>query len=565
MEVTKREQYESRLAALRQERATWEPAWRDITEQLVPYRAIWTAQDRGRGDKKESKIINNTPVRALGTLSAGMMAGVTSPARQWFSLTTVDEDLAEVDGVRDYLDQCQKRIAAKLQESNWYSSLANGTYLDLGSIGTSAMFEEEGAPGQVHFRPLPIGEYFLDIDHEGVVDTCFRELSMTVRQLVQKFGRDACSMQVRQAYDKGDYGVAFVVYHAIRPNDEYKQGRIGAPGMRFSSCWWESGSDKSQPFLREGGYEEFPVLAPRWFVRPGDVYGRGPGWEVRGDCRALQHKEKRLLSMLDKTVDPPMRASGNIKRASLLPGDVTHVPRGEQGTYEPAMMINPAAMQALEHHIARDEQRIKEAMYVHLWQSLVDDERNQRPTATEVEAKRQEVMLMLGPLLENLNNGLLEPAVERTFNILDRADMLPMPPEELHGQQIKIKFISIMHQMQQATGLVGLRTLVQETANLGAVRPDALDKLDVDKIVDELGRITGVRPDAILSKDEVDAVRHARAKQEEAKQNGEAMLAATQGIKNVSGADPAQLSDLAGALSPAAAAQAGALAPASAA
>jgi hypothetical protein len=561
MARSRREQLEQRLQTLKTERASWEPAWREITEQMVPYRAIWDSEhQRNRGDKKESKIINNTPVRALDTLAAGMMAGVTSPARQWFSLTTSDRELAEVQSVRVYLDRVQEVIESTLAKSNWYSSLSNGTYLDLGSIGTSAMFEEEGEPGEIKFTPLVIGQYYLDHNSDSIIDTCFREIHMTTRQMVQKFGLDKVSASVRDAHTQGNLNNSFRVVHAIFPNEEFQHGKIGVQGMRWASVWWESADDRHS-FLRESGYDDFPILAPRWFVRPGDVYGRGPGWEIRGDCRSLQHKESRLLRMLDKLVDPPMRASANIKRASLLPGDVTHVPSDGTGTYEPVMdtAALARALSTMEVHIGRDERRIQEAMFVHLWQTLVNDQRKQRPTATEVEATRQEVMLMLGPLLENLDNDLLEPAIIRTFNILDKNDMLPLPPPEIQGTAVKVKFISIMHQMQQATGLAGIRTLIDETNQIASMRPDALDKLNVDVMVDELGRISGVRPDAVLSEDEVNEVRQARAEQEQQMQQMEQMQQGAGAVKDLSQADPQKLSEIADAISPVAAAQGGAL------
>jgi hypothetical protein len=560
--LTKREKYESMLTQLKNERRKYETAWRDITEQLLPDQSTWeVTQQRNRGEIRDSQILNSKPIRSVKTLSAGMMAGVTSPARDWFGLTTADPELAEYDSVRTYLDDCKRLIAASLQSSNWYRSLGGGVYPSMCVIGTAAMFQEESqsVPGGLHFRAMPIGEYYLDIDHEGRVDTCFRELYWTSRQMVHKFGRNACSEAVRWAYDHGNYQQGFVVVHAVTPNEDHEPGYVGSRGMQWSSCWWERSDTRANGFLREGGYEEFPVLAPRWSALPSDAYGRGPGWDARGDCKMLQHHEDALLKLLDKTVDPPMLARGNVKGASLRPGDITQVESTEHGRFEPAYTPDPRALAELKDHIARVENRISECMFAHLWNMLIEDDRNQRPTATEVEAKRKEVMLQLGPLLENLNNELLEPAIERAFAQLQRMDVLPMPPPELEGTDIKIEFISIMHQMQQATGLVSIRTLMQEVQQIAAIRPDVIDKINADAVVDELARITGVRPKTILSQDEVTALRQQRAEQESLREEGQAMLAATQGVKNLSASDPTKLSELVGSLPPAVAAQGGAL------
>ena len=183
---------------------------------------------------------------------------------------------------------------------------------------------------------------------------------------------------------------------------------------------------------------------------------------------------------------------------------------------------------------------------------MIADERNQRPTATEVEARRQEVMLMLGPLLENLNGGLLEPAIERAFNVLDRAGRLPPAPDELAGTEVSVEFVSVMHQMQQATGLLGINTLLQNVGMMAQLKPDVLDKLNTDALMDEIGRITGVRPDAINDQDTVDQARQARAQQEMAAQMAEQAEPITKSVKNLSEVDDGGLRQLAQSLAPAA-------------
>lgn len=546
----------ARHSALKAARQSWETTWRDIHEQMLPYRATWDVMQRNDGRRLESHIINSTPTQALGTLAAGMMAGVTSPSRQWFSLQVEDEERNRHPDVKRWLDDCYRIIAAILQGANWYTSLADGGYLDLGSIGTAAIFCEEHATKHAYFQALPTGQYCLDVDRLGNIDTCFREIPYSTRQMVQEFGIDRVSRNVREAYERGELDATHRVIHAIYPNDDYERGKLGPRGKRWASCWFDPAEDQER-LLREGGYEEFPIMAPRWSVRPGDVYGRGPGWTVRGDCHTLQLRERQLAKMGDKSHEPPMKASGNIKRASVIPGAFNHVGKGDSaGMLEPLFEINPAAMASLLEHIKRDEDRIHHGLYAHLWTAILNDQRSQRATATEIEAQRDEIASILGPLLERLDGDLLDPAITRVVGIATRRGLLPRAPDVLQGQQVQIKFISVLHLMQQRTKIIGIRTLLQEVAGLSSLRPDAADKLNVDRIVDEIADVTGVPPDAVLSTEEVDEVRQARAQQEQAKQAGESLLQATQGAKNLGGIDPQNLADVAGALAPAAAAHA---------
>lgn len=547
-----------RAVELKAIRQPWEKTWWDIFEHMAPYRPIKWLNDGDRGQRKDFKILNNTPLNALDVGVAGLMAGITSPVREWHRETLEDQELAEFRPVKIWLDRLQRGISAALARSNWYSVLTNDAYPDIYTIGTAALFEEEDvATGRLVFMGMRPGEFWLDVDFFGAVDTCYREKRFTIRQLIQKFGLDNVSEQVRTAWYRGDSATRKTVAHMVMPNEEFEKDSLGYRGKKWVSCWWEESDDRKDSLLRKSGYATFPVLAPRWTSYSGEVYGRGPGWKALGDCKELQHYENKNHKMVDKMVDPPMKGFG-ISRASLLPGDVTQMTSGS-GMYEPAMKIDPNAITASAEKISAAENRIDRAFYVDLWRSILDDTRD-RKTATEVQAIQQERMVMLGPLLENLNVSLLEPAIIRSFNILiNNPGALPEPPDELKGQTIKISFISIMHQMQQALGLTGVRTFVDEVGRLIQINADVADKIDTDVAVDEIGSITGVRPDMIVPTDEANEQRKIRAEAEQAQQTGEAMVQAVGAMKDAGDTDGANIQDLAARLAPVAAAQGGAL------
>jgi len=558
MEMGLKDRLMARAIELKAIRQPWEAQWWDIFEQMAPYRPKKWLDDGDRGQRKDSKILNNAPLNALDVGVAGLQAGITSPVREWHRETLEDQNLAEHRPVKIWLDQLQRGISSALAQSNWYSALTNDTYPDIYTIGTAALFEEEDvSTGKLVFMGMRPGEYWLDINHFNMVDTCYREKLFTVRQMVQKFGYDSCSLQVRTAWDRGDYASKRPVSHMVLPNDEYEAEALGYRGKLWMSCWWDGEDSSKDDFLRKSGYGRFPVLAPRWTSYSGEVYGRGPGWKALGDCRELQHYENRNHKMVDKIVDPPMRAHG-ISRASLLPGDVTQGTSGSM-VYEQAMKIDPQAIAASREKIEAAERRIDRAFYVDLWRSILDDTRD-RKTATEVQAIQQERMVMLGPLLENLNVSLLEPAIARSFHILiNNPGALPEPPPELQGQEVKIRFISIMHQMQQALGLTGVRTFVDEIGRIQQLNPEAADKFNADVTVDEIARITGVRPDMVVPTEEANKQRAERAKMAQAQQTGDAMVQAAGAMKDVGQTDGANIQDLASRLAPAAAAQGGAL------
>lgn len=327
------------------------------------------------------------------------------------------------------------------------------------------------------------------------------------------------------------------VIHIMEPNEDYVPGKIGHEGMGWRSCWLEAGGTEDK-LLREGGYEEQPFVAPRWKTTGEDVYGSSPAMEALGDIRALQLLEKRAQQAFDKVVNPPMRAPASLQnfQTSLVPGDVTYTPdSGGNMKFEPAMEISPAALQAFELKIERHERRIEAAFYADVWKTITAQ--NGQMTATEVVARQQEQMLMLGPVMETLSDELLDLVISRTFQVAFRRGLIPEAPEELQGQDLKVEYTSIMASAQKMLGTQGVERLTGFVANLAQFVPAILDKVDFDQTVDEMSTMLLVPP-SIVRSDDVVAQRRAQQQQQQAQQQLAAQAPQMAGaVRDLAGAD----------------------------
>lgn len=142
----------------------------------------------------------------------------------------------------------------------------------------------------VRAYPLSAGEYWLAASERGNVNTLYRAIGMTSFQLVERFGREAVSTQVRERYDRGEWDREVEVVHAIEPNEEVHESGGYARHkhhMAYRSVWYEKGA-YDESVLDVGGYEEFPALCPRWHLSGNDVYGRSPGMDALPDAKSLQ-------------------------------------------------------------------------------------------------------------------------------------------------------------------------------------------------------------------------------------------------------------------------------------
>jgi hypothetical protein len=531
-----------RLDSLKSEQIQWRFHWMDLAAQVKPRGARFFTSDRATaGSKKNSAIVNGTPTWALRTLAAGMMAGITSPSRPWFRLLITGWTQDEMtEAAKMWLGDVEEEIRFCFAKSNLYNCL-HTLYSGVGLYGTAVMFIDDDDADTVRGYSLPIGQFFLASSARGEVDTLFRTFEMSVGQLVERFGREACSAQAQAAFDRGSLDEWHEVVHVVEPNPIVSKHRLDARSKPWLSWWFESTGSRegidAKP-LRLAGYEEKPFCAPRWDVSGESVYGDSPGMDALGDCRALQQAEKRKSQMVDKIVNPPLRGPSSLsnRRVSLLPGDVNYVDTAMPGqTLAPVYEINSNAPAVIEATIREHETRIKTAYYADLW--LMLSQADGEMTAREVVERREEKLLQLGTVLERLQNELLNPLVDRVFGILQRRGKLPKAPPELSGKPLRVEYISIMAQAQKLLGTTGIERLAGFIGQVAAVKPEILDKFDVDATVDEYSEMLGVPAGIVRTDEEVATIRAQRQQMAQQQQQAAQMQQAAETAKTASQAD----------------------------
>ena len=519
----KRKAYLQRAGALKTERSSWVAHWSDITQHLLPRSGRFSISDRNRtGRDRYNKILDNTATRSLRVLEAGMMAGATSPARPWFRLSTSDPALSERYQIRAWLDDVVERMQSVFSKSNVYRAL-HQAYGELGAFGTTAILVLPDFDNVIHCYPLTCGEYCLQQDYKGKITTVYREFQKTVAEVVKEFGIENCSEAVKSAFLSGDgHENPVDILHVIEPRADRDRDLTSplAEDMPWRSCYLELGADDGK-VLRESGFTRFPVLAPRWSVNGGDVYGTSPGMEALGDIRQLQHEQLRKGQGIDYKTKPPLQVPTSMKDRDSdgFPGGVNYYEPGALLSYD-QVGANGGIRTAFEvnlelDHLLLDIQdvrvRIKQAFYEDLFLMLSNAGPNTRMTATEVAERHEEKLLMLGPVLERLHNELLSPLIDITFERMLEAGIIPPPPEELYGVDLSVEFVSILAQAQRAIGSNSVDRFMGNVMQLAQVKPDILDKINFDKWVDRYSRMLGVDTEMIVDDDTVAALRQARA------------------------------------------------------
>jgi len=539
--------FNARIAGLKQEYNTFEAHHRELAEYILPRLGRWLLTKTNEGGKKNGKIIDNTGKMALRTLSSGMMAGLTSPARPWFNLESPNPEVQEIQSVKMWLDTVKKRMNVVFARSNLYDSLPR-LYAELILFGQGPIALFEDLDGSIiHSQTFTQGEYWIANDAKGRVNTFARSYRKTVSQVVEKFGIENVSETVKNLYDRCSYDAWVDLYHIVEPNNGRDFKKADSLNKLFRNVYWEQSSNKK--VLSFNGFDEFPVFCPRWDVNSGDVYASScPGMDALGDIKQLQLHENRSSEAIEKMVRPPMTAHPNLrnKHKSLLPGGVTYADyvNGHPG-FQPTYQVN-ARINELEGKSEQIRNRIDKAFYADLFLMLSNTDRRQI-TAREVQERHEEKLLMLGPVLERLNKDLLDPLVERTFNIMWRAGLIPPPPQEIQGMDVKVEYISVLHQAQRSVGVSSLDRFMGFAGNVMQMNPDTRHKVNFDETLDQYGAMLGVSPAVIRSDDEAQALAQQEAQaaqQAQQMQSAESMARMAKDLSQTQNSDDSVLNNI---------------------
>jgi len=387
-----------------------------------------------------------------------------------------------------------------MAESNFYQALAI-IYLDLVIFGTACCIIYEDDQHTIHCHNPALGEFYLAQDERHIVTTLGRDLWMDARQMNSQFGYDNLSDQVKREVDKGGAESLHqhMISHLIEPKD-YEKVKYGNPNSVYE-CFWEKGRNDGV-LLSEGGYRNFPAIAPRWELTANDVYGSSPGMDAIGDTIQLQHETKRKAQGLDKTISPPLLADIQLQNAQtqLFPNGITYVAGVNNIGVKPAYQI-AVPFGEISADIQDVRQRIQQIFHNDLFAGIsqLDTVRS----AAEIAARQEEKLVQLGPVLERFESEALGPAIERVYDIMQAKGLLPVAPASIQSRSISIQYVSILATAQSASATAGTERWLQLLGGMVNIWPEVKAIPDSISLATDYGRDVGVPMKSINTSDKI--------------------------------------------------------------
>lgn len=516
------------LSDLKRRRTNHEWQWQDVAKFICPERGDFITHTTP-GTPRRKYMLDSTAEWASDQLTSFLYGSLNNPASQWFELSTYDKRLLQSFNVRQYLQYATSHIYSVInQRQRKFYDNAHQLYSDVVPFGTGVQFLEDRPGIGLSFRTRFLGECFIDEDYDGNVDVCYREFELTVRQVAQQFGTEAFNDNLNRLLEH-EPSRRIKCVQAIFPRDtDHVKELTPKVNRPYASIYWLC---EYKTVVRESGFSRFPILAPRWQVLSGNVYGRGPGIKALAESRMIQQMKITTLKGGQKTVDPPIKAPDRSFMAplSMTPGAVNF--------YNPlaAGDVGPIQTNARPDYGIELMQLEQEAIKRNFYVDKLQDQKNPNVEQTRTEFTGNEAarLVQMAPQLGRMHTEYTGPVIEQVYFIEQRTGRMLPPPEELQNQPLLVQYVSPLAKAQQLQQLNNVTGAVQQLSQLAPVAPEVMDGIDPAAFGQWVFMTYNTPTDVLRSPEQIDQIREQRQQAQQLQQTMEAADKGSKALSNV--------------------------------
>ena len=507
------------------------PDLQELADYFSPRSVNFIARNIRRPIVKNKKIIDSTPLIALRNFTSGMMSGATSPTNRWFKTSFSEFDLNKDYYLKTWCHKQEELTRKILYSSNFYQILPEA-YRQLGIFGFSALSLESDYDNVVNFKVLPLGSYYYAKNSKGKVDTFCRVYMETAKNIVQKYP-NAVDDELLET-SKTNPQKLFEITHFVEENQFYRQRRLSS---RFSKYVSVVILNNKNVFLSKRGFDKFPyVVFETGFSSDIDYPQDSPGINALADVKQLMTMVKEYAKAVKKIVCPTYKGPATLKNKKMADVPGAYIEEDENGRgISPVYEVNPRILELKQE---KDELKnaIKEHFYNDLFAMILSTAQRGR-TATEVNELKEEKMVLLSPLLEQIHSGLRE-ILNWIYDEELRVGILEPLKEKYRNNRFQIEFVSSLAQAQKVANISSIERFTTFVSNIAnAIDPVLKSKLNAENIVEDYATYANINPNHLISKIEMDKLRQEVKTQSSQQSQIEMLKQGSQIIQNMGGID----------------------------
>ncbi len=570
--LNKVQKVQRRFDIMKREKSPWTSVYNVLARYILGRQNFTTSQTLNPEDYFDPLIFDDTAQNANHLLASSNVGALWPNGAKSFKILPPMDMKGEYDDteeIKTYFEFVTKTIADTMDNPKaGFLTTLEEYFIEQGALGTSAIFvEEKDDPTlPVLYRPISARDIYIDTAPNGNVDTVYISRRMSLLDIYKEYGASALNeAELKMMYNATDINRQEIVI-AIEPRLDYNPESSAAKDFPYSSCHVNI---TKGTLLRESGFKELPVFVGRFWHALQEKYGRSPGMNALPSIREANELRYDLILAYEKMLKPAL----NVIDGCVMGGDeVDTSPNalnvislsGKLSSDYKGRLIEPTVdIQDPQGASARLAE-LMEIINNHFFKDRIIDLNNEsRMTLGEANIRNQLRGQTLNTVYSRQDKEILEPCVERTFNILfekGRLGVVRGTAQELElqamgiepvyvpdaiadrmmaGKEVyRVQFISPaarIRQSEEATGITETITLVTQWAQID---PEALDVIDKVWTIKRSGELNGAPSQMFNSGEKIKKIQENRAQQQQAAQQQEAMMANSQSLKNVASAMP---------------------------
>ena len=489
-------------------RCPHEETWRQCYLYTYPIKAsgfYGDNYDAREAQTKRAELLDSTATKSSRILASAIVAGMTPANSLWFGLDVGNES----DEERRWLSDNAKLLWENIHLSN-FDSAGYESALDIVIAGWFVLYIDEADEGGFMFEQWSLSNTYVSASKPGgLVDTIYREFSLTAEQAYNTYGDELSADTIKLAKEKPSELVQFIL--CIHPRTTYVTSPKLAKNMPFASVHIECNAKKT---VRESGYHEFPCVVPRWLMIPETPYAIGPVFDALPDIKMLNEMKRMQLAAADLAIAGMWIAEddGVLNPRTVKVGPRKIIVANSVDSMKP--LQTGSNFQLSDILVSNLQASIREALMA----DQLQPQDGPAMTATEVHVRVGLIRQLLGPVYGRLQSEYLQPLIERCFGIAYRAGVFSPPPESLRNREFNVKYNSPLSRAQKLEDVTAIERLHMSVAQVAQYNPAVLDLVDDDQALRVMGEALGVPNKVLRDENAVELVREKRAQDQQAAQ-----------------------------------------------
>lgn len=359
----------------------------------------------------------DTTARRMASFHANGLTSLAFPKHDDFF--NVDPPFRNPDAeAKKHYHEKAEVMQLMLEDSNFYDEIPSSIW-EGSAYGTGLLKMAEDNEGGAYFAHQSFGTYFIAEDYRKRLIGVYRDVDLTVSQLVDFLGAEydieKLPEKLKNAYkDPKKKHTTFKFLHVVKklPMGAEKAEKPYGDFVIFT---------ESKTILKEGAHTYMPFLLRRHARFSNWIYGIGPGWEALEDGLQASESSRLFEAFASRTTFPSVRATGDFEGAvKLSAGGITYADPTSYGSGVEAWAM-PGDYRAVMELMIGKHKNIETSFAADLFRGLGADSKVYSAMQTQVMENDKNVQLYPSALRLESETG--KPMLQNLYLIAETQGM----------------------------------------------------------------------------------------------------------------------------------------------